>query len=647
MNDRPDWTDPGNMRWAWWGIEPCSAYRRIGHKVGAVIGGAHWLDDWYNRIHSEDTVRRMADIGVTCAITYFYKGFGLRYEKPEMKRAKKLVDVCHKYGIRVFGYTQFGSIYPETFYDEVPAAKEWIQIDENGVQRTWGGCYYRLFPCFNKNEFVSYVKRCMEYGVETVGLDGFHFDNSYSAPCYCRTCLCRFRAYLAGKFQDPRERFGIPSFKHTRIPPTETITTGSIQDPVAQEWVRFRVEGLANVVSELRDHARALRSDVAVLFNPAFPRLDNAAAEKSVSPWHFGRQADLLWAENRNFPRIDDKGRVIHQVSAFKLGQAAGYGVMSTTWLGIGERDGLPSDARQVALIMAESAAFGGVAGTNWALRPADRGRAFRIDEGSLQKSLAEYFHFMEKHKHLYFKTRTSAQVALLYSSSSITFNHAESHPAYISMEQLLLQRHIPYDVVFDEDIEKILGYSILILPHVVCLSDNQIERIRQFVRDGGAIFIVGNCGECDENFRERRVGGFDGIAETRVIRHPGFLAGVKVDEGKVSLHPHAEKIARMIERLLGDRMDVHIQAPETVMADFRKSESGLMTAHFVNYRNETSAKGIKITLRRECMKAHFLSPEVAGKRELSVRLEKSGYKVMIPPFQTYGVAVLTMKSGS
>jgi hypothetical protein len=99
----PQWALPGNARWAWWCWEPIDHYRRSGLQYAP--NGSEWLEDWYQMIHDKNTVKMMADLGVNIAVTHYFKGMGIDFEKPEMERTAKLAEICHKYGIRVIGYT--------------------------------------------------------------------------------------------------------------------------------------------------------------------------------------------------------------------------------------------------------------------------------------------------------------------------------------------------------------------------------------------------------------------------------------------------------------------------------------------------------------------------------------------------------------
>jgi hypothetical protein len=69
------------LYWSWWGWEPLDHYRRVGGNVAAVDTAAPWVQKWYDRLHSEELVAKMAGLGVNLAITHYFKGFGLKHEQ--------------------------------------------------------------------------------------------------------------------------------------------------------------------------------------------------------------------------------------------------------------------------------------------------------------------------------------------------------------------------------------------------------------------------------------------------------------------------------------------------------------------------------------------------------------------------------------
>ncbi|HWQ55446.1 MAG TPA: hypothetical protein VN442_17295, partial [Bryobacteraceae bacterium] len=160
----PDWIAPGKLRWVWALWEPIELYTRGGSAAG--IGDAratgHWVRKWYERMHSDEILDKLAAAGVNLVTTHFYKGFGLKAEAAEMERAKDYTRRAHARGIRVLGYHQFSTVIQETMLDEVPNLADWIQRNPDGALATYGSAYWRWKACPIHDEFIAYLKRVMD-----------------------------------------------------------------------------------------------------------------------------------------------------------------------------------------------------------------------------------------------------------------------------------------------------------------------------------------------------------------------------------------------------------------------------------------------------------------------------------------------------
>ena len=643
----PAWTAPENLRWAWWGWEPLAARRRLGgHKV-VFLGNSQWAEQWHDRIFSEKTVRQMKDLGINFAVTHFFKGMGLIAERKEMLQTRAFVKLCHKHGIKVAGYTQFRSLYYETFLKEEPHAAGWIQKRMDGALNTWGGSYYRWAPCVNSREFIAYLKKVVSYGANEIGLDALHFDNTYVQPCYCGRCRMLFREYLKKNLQDEK-RLGFLGFNHVELPPyVEDYTY--IADPLYQEWIRFRVESLTNAWRELYLHIKKINPELGMITNPAFPRTLGWANRLSFHPRAAGTYTDMMFAENGNFPCIDG-AKHVSQIRAYKIGQACGYRVISTTWKHDEKGLRCPVSAKEVQLSLAEAAAFGGTVGATWALRTTV-GQEVVVDNRPLAEPLGKYIGFFNRHRDLYGKAQTDANVALLHSFESHAYRAAESSARFMGMEQILLSGSVPYDVLFDEDIGKIGKYRLLIIAGQECLSDKTISVIREFIRGGGKVFATGDSGSCDQYglARERNIWA-DMADEKAVIfdKDAGTAeatkeAGAWIYTSAIALPKDVKAVLRAVRKMLADQdIPFAVSAPRGVFTNWTKLPDGRNVLHLVNYAN--AKKQVRVIVR-------FAVSALSG-REYAVYQPENNSKaagklsgttsaVTVPLLDTYAVIVI------
>ena len=95
-------------------------------------------------------------------------------------------------------------------------------------------------PCVNAPGFEPYLKKLIRIALVEGGFDGIMIDNCHAPACHCPRCAALFREYLA-KLPNPEQRFGLPTVDHV-APPAPRSEYGEIQDPICQEWLRFRCE---------------------------------------------------------------------------------------------------------------------------------------------------------------------------------------------------------------------------------------------------------------------------------------------------------------------------------------------------------------------------------------------------------------------
>lgn len=570
------------MFWAWWGWEPLRFYHYMKGQAAGVTGLAQeCLDDWYEQLHSEDVAKAAAELGINWAVTHFVKGFGLDYEKEEIARTAALTSICHRYGIKVFGYLQYGTILHETFFQECPQAKDWIQLDEAGAPQLWCGSPLRFLPCIHADEHHQYLRECIRRGLQDIGLDGLHFDNFYSRPCYCPRCRQEFRAYA-----------------NAEIPPESALANEPHHDPVVRQWIRFRCDRLASLMEEISRFARAIKPDVKLIWNPSPIRGTlNQAALRGTDFRQLGPRAGILWSESGNFPGCRD-GRLIHQVNFFKTAEAIGYQTFSTTWMRGAEGLGLPQTAAEIALNTAESAAFGAVPGSNWLLRPSHLHDL--LSQGPLSCELKRNLDFIRRHADVFVGSQGDGEVTLFLDHESPAWEFSRSYGAFLAVQELLLRRHVTFDLVFSESAARRRPERL-----VLRISSRRLH---------------------------------DGISDpARVLDISGALGPASVSgsyQAAVAMTPEMEQESERIIAALGQR-EVTVSAPETVFVEARRTADQRRVLHCLNYDNQSASARVSVAFLTPPAEVQALSPD----RE-AVRLIPSHGRIELPPVATWAVLV-------
>ena len=317
-HDVPDWVRRGKLRWVWALWEPLMFYRRSAHMAPYSPGNAHWAEDWYLRMHSEEMVAKLADLGVNCVSTHWFKGFGVVAEAEEMERATRFTGLCHGHGIRVLGYHQWATICYETFLDEVPHAEDWVQRDAEGKLVLYGGgTYWRWMGCQQHEDYVAYLRDVVTRCLTDAKMDGIEWDGTLY-KCHCTRCQHAFREYLQAKYagDDVAALFGIPHFRNVRIPTTEDR-----RDPLFQELLQFRSGFMQRRLREYNDLIKSIN-----------PQAAQVTYDMHAAPAGPVQDIDILVDENHDFSFVRD-GVLTAKFRGLKHGYRLGRVVLSTAWL--------------------------------------------------------------------------------------------------------------------------------------------------------------------------------------------------------------------------------------------------------------------------------------------------------------------------
>lgn len=73
-------------------------------------------------------------------------------------------------------------------------------------------------------------------------------------------------------------------------------------------------------------------------------------------------------------------------------------------------------------------------------------------------------------------------------------------------IETVLMENHLPHDFILDYQVSRnrLKKYDLVILPNVRCMSDTEIEILKDYVRDGGKIIATYATSLYDTGFKER-----------------------------------------------------------------------------------------------------------------------------------------------
>jgi hypothetical protein len=611
---------PQETRWQRSAAEKIAASRDIvwlTHEPPEFLArrGDHSDDEaaHYDRMYTPENLKRMAAAGVRYGRLYFYKGFGLEFEKSNMDRARAAAALMHQLGMKVSVYVG-GTMFTETLYHEVPEAKSWEQQDQDGHWVPYGLQTFRHYACPNEPAYRAYIKRVLKIAVEDVHADEVAFDNvmlqSEPSSCHCPRCVRAFHEFLHNRYptkEAAMRRFGLPDAEWVQLPEWQSAEQARsvtvLDSPVLQEWVRFRCETLANYAKDLSEYVKSLNPDVAVHFNIKGLYSFNRYWTNAVYHPLFAGHIDLMSFDTGGYDaRIDSRtGALVSQIRSYKVARLIGSSC----------EESLRND-----LEAAVHMAFGyetSVAGY--------RGAPWSASGSNVFTPLVEFFRFY--HDRYYTHTQNVADVAVLRNWPSMAYSiNATSVPATL-MEQVLIQYKVPFDILADEQLDRAARYRAIILPGQECVSDAQAATLLKYVRDGGTLILTGNTGMYNE-WRERRrknpllparqegkgrivyidriipAGGGPARQDADQDPEPGATLhrSTQMSTSQWVLPQNHQEIYKTIVANVSGGVSIETEAPLTTVAELvTRAETKETIAHFVNFDRQHATAPFRVTV--------------------------------------------------
>lgn len=603
-----------------------------------------WQREAFDQRISEEYIQSLAKAGVTVFHLYFYKGFGFEAEKEHMDEAARVIKLAHKYGLKADTYVQWNTLAYETFFAEKPEAESdtWYQIDEVGkpIMLPYGHQHsFRFRPCFNHDGYMEYFKdKILRYVVEKADTDFIHFDNfDLNAPpdfCHNPATVRAFRRYLEGKYspQMRRDRFGFEDLSHIRPPmwnqwnPPRDLET--INDTVMQEWADFRAWTLVTRLAECARFVRQIKKEVAIEVNPHGLLGDNRVWLRAINHPDLMQYTNAIWTEDNNNPRWLD-GVAIGKFRHYKLGRTTDNYILTY--------NSTPQD-------FAENLALNRT--------PAVLPLSLPSGEGK------QHLDFWRKYGDLYTGVRGGEKVAVLRSYPSMAYNNLATHNAVNMAEQVLQQRQIPFDIIFDQQLEQLDRYWVLVLANQESLSDDVLDKIIDFVKGGGGLVATGDTGKYNRWRRIRKVHGLAPIFGFEIGSQSLLKTAVRCEKGSAIYLPklslpdglpvsprvwkmpvNADELESSVLWVSQRPLPLRVDAAEWigVSHDFQE---GRDLVHLFNYRVEP-VTGVLLRYRGEVNAAWSVSPQREGRRCLPIATTQEETLVRLSGLDTYEVIVL------
>ncbi|MFH1613988.1 MAG: beta-galactosidase trimerization domain-containing protein [Planctomycetota bacterium] len=634
--------------------------------------------------YSEQLAKKLADLGVNIAVWHCYKGLGIKTEAAETQKTAQFFKHLKKYGISCGVYINQGSIFADTFIAENPQAKDWIAVDQFGLPHQYSEYYrnyYRWRPCSSNPEFAEYIGTAGAKAVKETGADHIHFDNAAQMPCYCEKCKKLFPEYCLEKYPSKstddrvsfKQRFGHDYNGTFQIPrgtarqPIDNIPAA--YEPGLYEWVRYRQKLYENTLRTSCEMIRAASKDVRICWNLALDYGEFTGMVWGLDPESTYRcHTEYFFSEDSNFPGLEE-GRLISHIRTYKYGRAMDSRAMTYHHSNGSDQHELLSYAESVAF---NNGCIGYIGYISDNFNPNDK-------KWDMIKKALKLF---REYKDIYIHAKCCSEIALYRCSESETANWADTTVAKHAVEQVLIKNSIQYDQIINDKFDDINNYRLLICPNTITVSDTIIQKIADFVKQGGKVLCTELSFTCDQINRKRLLISDEGLAGERdstLGRTSGkadvsrILACLGLDakyadnifylpriyytktftwDPRSSQLPiigkeyfaeplNKDEVLRLIRTAFG-QFNIEITAPENVIAGYVKTADGRRVIHVFDYEPGRNLIGIQLRFKIDTpgsSHADFITFDSQEKVEIKYN---GGYACCtLPIFKTYGFLVI------
>ena len=574
----------------------------------------------YRREHSDEMIQQLKALGVTFVMTHCYKGGGLKLERDSMADAVDFAERCHKAGLHIGTYTYSGAFIWETLFGEIPEAKDWVLLDEDGKPLPYGSATYRYYWNRNHPDAVEFYKKLVRFAVNDIGVDLVHLDNYARGPGYGTCSTERFRKYLAETFTPEQLKLMGLENADQATPPKKDHPNAFLQ----HAWQDFRCRSLTDSYHEMSRYARSLRKDVLMECNPGGLR---ARINPPVDHGRLFEGGEATW--NEGFIGGFQNGKLQTAIPTYKLAR---------------RMDNMVFRYVRNPMQMAEAMAFnldclGCICWFEYGELsdyPGSHGKP-------LDPETVPFVQFYRNRRELFRDTDVVADVAVLRSFPSQVFGPAEFASLTNRAVDELIAGRACFQIISDQHLAELDRYRVLVLAGCGSMSDERAAHVRRFVEAGGRLCVTGPLATHDEWMFPREKPALADLSAERVIR---------VDA--------SGSVAKAVDRVLDQKPSLGLSTKASPPGSGATEDSLLgicveltergnqRFVHLVNYRDADPAKDIAVRLRVpdgcEVKDVALATPGREQDLKVAHACEGGFVTFVVPRLDIYEVAVVSMQ---
>ncbi len=422
-----------------------------------------------------------------------------------------------KNGLREILYWNVHCVYENT----IEKHPEWKQKTKDGDDIIVYGNQYLI--CINTpwmDEYKKNLKKLFSHKLDGLFLDGPVFMRN---GCYCKYCRQKFK-----------QRYN------------KEITRAELH-----EFLEFRTDSVTEMIKTTYELKQEIRPETRLYINNSALRADVTGSNTSkVYPYvdFLGTEGGFCWINKEfDYTHTTTHAKYIETKAngkpyvVFIAGDAKPWSYVMHTG---------PETARLYALSLAQGAnIWYGIHGpTKMMKSPAGR-------------KAAQMNRYIKDNKQYLTGTKSQAKIALMWSDATSNYyassiiktdftdegrmgtgdkhgDHLESLKGFADM---LTRSHMQYDIADQDCITdgRINGYDLLIFPTYACMSDEEAEAIKEYVKGGGNIICTYDTALYDELGVRRGTGALDDVLG---IKRGGLVGYGDVGVGYARIYEEIEE---------------------------------------------------------------------------------------------------------
>ena len=300
-------------------------------------------------------------------------------------------------------------------------------------------------------------------------------------------------------------------------------------DPDWRATVRWEAEQVANYWKKLKDAVKTQDKRVEVTFNGPGPEIQMPYSGHAMTSPRLHSLTDYAFTEAGSSGEYATFVRGAAWPKPFKVTFLNANSILD------------PFDADEIRARVGRTLAEGGQPYRyDRTSIDGDANRHFTETWGVIFREVKEKEQFIKGAEPVKYVAVLASEPTMMYRGRADAGSHAQD---LIGTLRALDNLHVQHDVIGDWNLsaEMLKPYQLVILPNAACMSDRQAAVLREYVREGGALWATAESSLFDENGAPRRDFALADVFGVRVDETPSSALQEKDRKRPAFLLPRGE----------------------------------------------------------------------------------------------------------